>query len=126
MYRTLVFDSTWGNECVFSEQGDPMAPGARPLAEAIASGISSRGVAVGPVEQHSYHGWGFQVWFQRCGFFVILNPVKECYLTISLQRRLLLWLTGRRPGFAFRAFGSLVESVLRTLDGVSGVRWDAA
>lgn len=61
MYRGAEFDSTFSDrDAAFNEDGDPIRPGARALAEAFADSLRRHVPDVREVVQHEYYGWGLR------------------------------------------------------------------
>jgi hypothetical protein len=126
MYRTAEFNSTFSNEWVFDGDGNPLAPGARDLAEAIASNLRGRVSSVTAIEQHEYYGWGFAAIFDGSTFYNVLNPVDvDCYLTVSMNWYGLKSLLLRRPRASFDRYCAALRGALNDIPQVSVVKWQA-
>jgi hypothetical protein len=124
MDRTVEFKSALPDEWQFAEDGNPVAPGSRGLADEIVAELSEKVSEITPVEQHSYYGWGFETRFEGCRFYHVLNPVAgDCYLTVQCVgywRRRILFL---RPQETFNRYCDVLDHALNNVRGVSDVRW---
>ena len=124
MFRTVEFLSTFASEWQFDASGNPVAPGARELADAIANKLGKRMNVVLPVELHSYFGWAFEVAFGGCRFINVLNPGNEnCYFTIKLCWYGLRTLLLQRLRRKFDEYCIILENVLAEIPPVSSVVW---
>jgi hypothetical protein len=126
MLRAVEFRSGFANDWQFDADGNPVAPGARELADAIAGELEKHADVVVPVEQHSYYGWAFETRFAGCRFINVLNPGdKRCYFTVELcwcwVRALLL----QRPRHRFDAYCAVLEKSLAAIPRVSDVVWES-
>src|SRR5688500_776577 len=97
MYRTVAFKFTSPDEWTFDQNNSPTAPGARDLAEAIVANLRPHVTTVSEIEQHEFYGWRFQATLDHSTFCNVLNPVEECYLTVSMNWYELKWLLLKRP-----------------------------
>jgi hypothetical protein len=124
MYRTVEFKHTFPDEWVFDENENPIAPGARELANAVVSGLSARISNVSRVQQHSFYGWGFDVEFEGSTFYNVVNPADEkCYLTVQMLGYWLKWLLRKRPRDSFERYSTVLTEVLRDIPALSGINW---
>jgi hypothetical protein len=121
MYRTLRFHSAWPNEWVFDALENPVAPGARALAECIVVELRKQLPSATDVFQHSFYGWAFRTEFEHAGFYHVLNPVNDAYLTVDYERYWLDCLLMKRPNRRFDRYLSLLTDVLNGTPKVSDV-----
>ena len=122
MYRTLKLQSSWSNEWVFDEHENPIAPGARELADGIAAELERQLECVTDVSQHSFYGWGFTTQFDHASFYHVLNPSDPVYLTIGYRNYWLDWLLLRRPLERFDRYMSLLIGVVKNMPKVTDVQ----
>ena len=125
MYRTVEFKSTFPNEWAFDKKENPIAPGARALAEAIAAKLRERLSSVTSIKQHEYYGWGFEATCDGSTFYNVLNPADECYLTVSMDWYGLKTMFFRRPRICFDRYCAILGESLRDIPDVSDVEWHA-
>jgi hypothetical protein len=124
MLRSVEFKSTFANDWQFTAGGDPIAPGARELADVIVRELSSRMRIVEPVEQHSYYGWAFAVEFAGCRFDNVINPGNQrCYLTVRLCWQWLRALLLQHPQQRFEEYCKVLSAVLGAIPQLSNVTW---
>lgn len=124
MYRTVEFCSTFPNEWRSDEEGTPIGPGARELADAIVSVLVDPVRVTSAVEQHKDYGWGWTTEFEGVRFDNVLNPVAEdCYLTVHPHGYLLRWVTGRGPRANLDRYSSRLTEALAKVPQVSRVKW---
>src|SRR5690242_3760548 len=119
MYRTVQFVSSYPNEWSFNDKGDPLAPGARDLAEAIVTELRGHLPLVTMVEQHEYYGWGFHATCEGSRFYNVLNPADQCYLTVTMRAYYTKALLLRRPRRTFDRYCAILTSALQELPKVS-------
>lgn len=125
MYRTVVFKSAYPDEWKFDEKGNPLAPGARELADNFVGTLANHVSSVSPVEQHSYYGWRFVAKHNGCTFHNVMNPVgDECYMTLSMSWYWLKAVLGRKPWMAFDRYCGVLDQVLHSLTKVSNPVWE--
>jgi hypothetical protein len=126
MHRTVVFEFAPAIEWEYDEHGDPVRPGGRSLAEAIASRLAAGGASASAVEQHEDYGWAFSVTNAGDRFQHVLNPVeRDVYLTIRMEGYLAKRLFLRRPEAAFERHCSHVSAALASIPGVSDLDWES-
>jgi hypothetical protein len=124
MHRTLELTSHFPNEWVFDENENPVAPGARELAEAIVSNLRARASSVTEVDQHEHYGWTFDVVFEGSTFSNVVNPVDEVdYLTVSMDGYRLKALLLERPRATFDRYCAVLHDALNAISEVSNLRW---
>jgi hypothetical protein len=124
MIRTVKFKSSFVNEWRFDASGNPVAPGARELADRIASKIAERASVVRPIRQHSYYGWAFDVRYDNCRFINVLNPASdENYLSIKLGFYWLRWLLTRHSRQKLDEYCLVVKQALAAIPQISNVVW---
>lgn len=124
MYRTAEFTSSFPNEWVFDANENPIAPGARELAEAFAIELRRRVESTMPIGQRDYYGWEFVARFDGCRFLNVLNPVDDtCYLTVQLLWQWLRALLLQRPHATFERYCQVVSDTLAAIPQVSAVQW---
>jgi hypothetical protein len=125
MYRTVRFASSFENEWKFDAKGDPIAPGARALANAVASELGRQEDSITHVAQWSFYGWAFAAKVRGCWFINVLNPTdKVCYLTVHLRKFWFHALTLRHPWRRLRAYCAILEKSLTGIPQVSEVIWE--
>jgi hypothetical protein len=123
-YRVVEFIYAGPNEWKFDGNGDPVAPGARDLAESLRRQLTERQVSASQIEQHGFYGWGFNTQFKRHAYYNVLNPAdRECYLSISMNWFLLQAMLLRSPHAHFDCYCETVELALQSLPMVSGIAW---
>jgi hypothetical protein len=124
MYRSVTFRCADPGEWGYDEQGDPVTPGGKAVADEIALSLVQGGARVSDVEQHEDYGWGFTSHLGRDSFYQVVNaPDNEVYLTIQMEGYLLGTLLLRRPRRAFDRYCELVGATLTSIPGVSEIRW---
>ena len=112
----------WG----YDDAGEPVTPGGRWLAEAIAASLATSSGTTTEVDQHEYYGWGFTCRYGKDSFYQVLNAVdeEEIYFTVQMEwyhvKKLLL----RKPHVAFERYCGLVSVALAAIKFVSEVRWE--
>ena len=121
MYRTLQFRSGWPNEWVFDSHGDPIAPGARELADSLVAELRKR-MPLTAVCQHRFYGWGFRAELEGAKFYHVLNPADEAYLTIRYERYWLDCLLMKRGGRRFDRYTALLTEVLSGMPKIADVQ----
>jgi hypothetical protein len=124
MYRTVVFISTFPNEWTFDENDNPLAPGARQLADTIAAKLLSQVVSVSEVHQHEYYGWEFDVLTENGTFVHVLNPGDRCYLTISMRWHWLKAILLKQPRQVFERYCEFLTETLQFIPEISRIEWD--
>ncbi len=125
MYRTVTFKHECPGEWHTSaEGGEEVAPESRQLPEEVARFVEPSVSFIGPVVQHSYYGWAFEVKVGECIFFTVFNIIPdECYLTVSLSWYFLKRLLRKRPMEAFESYCGILEDALRAIPSVSDISW---
>ena len=126
MYRAVSFRYAQPIEWEYDEQGYPVRPGGRALAEEIRTLLTAAGCRMSEVEQHEDYGWGFSCRVGKDYFYNVLDPVDDdVYLTIEMEwyqvKRLLL----RKPLLAFDRYCGLVGAALALMAGLSEIHWDS-
>ena len=124
MYRTVIFNSAFPNEWKFDEYDIPTAPGARELAELIASKLRLHVRSVSAVDQHEYYGWAFAATTEYATFYNVLNPVDECYLTVSMDWYATKALLLQRPREKFDRYCEALTDALGEIAEVSNIQWE--
>jgi hypothetical protein len=111
----------WG----YDDAGEPVTPGGRWLAEAIAASLATSSGTTTEVDQHEYYGWGFTCRFGKHSFYQVLNAADEdVYLTVQMEWYLVKKFLRHKPHAAFERYCGLVSAALATIKGVSEVRWE--
>jgi hypothetical protein len=124
MHRTLVFDSSWKNEWKFNSDDNPIAPGAKELAQEIVKVLKRKVSGISDVSQHSHYGWGFSTEFDDVSFYQVLNPVDAVYLTVKMESYFLKVLLLQRPKASFERYCVFLEEALGEVQGISNLRWE--
>jgi hypothetical protein len=125
MYRTVSFRCDHSMEWEYDDHGDPVTPGGRWLAEAIAASLTTGPGTTSEVHQHEDYGWAFTCCFGKDSFYQVLNAVDEdVYFTIEMEWYLIKKLLLRKPHVAFERHCALVSAALATIKGVNEVRWE--
>lgn len=126
MYRTVKFRCDRSIEWDYDDLGEPVTPGGRWLAEAIAASLATDSGTTTEVDQHEYYGWGFTCRVGKDSFYQVLNAVDqdEVYFTVQMEWYLVKKLLHRKPHVAFERYCGLVSAALAAITWVSEVRWE--
>ena len=123
MYRTLQFRSGWPCEWVFDAHENPVAPGARDLAEAIVQELKQDLPNTTEVSQHSYYGWSYETEYEGATFHQVINPTDEVFLTVRYQGYWWHWLLLRGPHGRLERYCGLLAAAVRRVPGLSDLHW---
>ncbi len=72
------------DDTTFDDDGEPVIPRGKRLAEEIMSRLSDAGLSAQRLDQHSFYGWGFDTDCGGVSYYNVLNALDgEAYLTVS-------------------------------------------
>ena len=123
MYRRVEFKSQYVDDWEFDENGDPITPGYRNVAEKIAAQLAHNLSHITAVVQHSYYGWAFET----CRFYQVLGTAGndgQCCLTIQCLGYWLRKLLFKKPRLTFVRYCEAVDEAIQRIPETSALRWD--
>ena len=125
---TVRFSSAFPNQWLFDDEGNPSAPGARELADAIVAALRKQpGVTeLTPVAQHENYGWIFSARYEDCTIRHFVNPIEqEAEVTLEVEGYLRKKLLLQRPGRTLLRYQQLLASTLNQIPQISDVQLGA-
>ena len=119
----MTFEASFSNDAEWDDQGRPIVPPGRSIAQTIAEELSSRGASVSRPTQHSFYGWAFDITFEGCEAWSLLQFPGPWLLLIEEKRDRSQRPVGSRSSVPMSRLLREVDEVLKDRERFSSVQW---